>query len=164
VRAGMLAARGAFRLFADADGATPIAEVKRLEAALEDGADVAIASRALRDPSVAVVTRSHRVLARRVFRWCAALIGLRDVADSQCGFKAFTALAAERLFRPLRTRGFAFDVEILLRAQRAGYRVREVAVNWTDREGSKVGVLKDGPGMVWQLARARLAAGRAARR
>src|SRR5262245_65899532 len=47
VRAGMLAARGAWRLFADADGATPIAELKRLEAALSAGADVEIGSRAL---------------------------------------------------------------------------------------------------------------------
>jgi dolichyl-phosphate beta-glucosyltransferase len=164
VRTGMLAASGACRIFADADGATPIAELKRLESALAGGADVVIASRALRDPAVAVVARPHRVAAGRVFHCLTALLGLRGVRDSQCGFKAFTAAAADDLFGRLRTHGFGFDVELLLLAQRLGYRVAEVAVNWTEREGSKVGVLKNGPGMMWQIARARLRARAAARR
>ncbi|HEV8614709.1 MAG TPA: dolichyl-phosphate beta-glucosyltransferase [Methylomirabilota bacterium] len=162
VRAGMRVAAGDYRLFADADGATPIAELKRLEAALAAGADVAIGSRSVPDPGVEVVARPHRVAAGRIFHWLAALIGLRGVVDSQCGFKAFTAAAAADLFGRLRTEGFGFDVELLLLAQRAGYRVDEVAVNWTEREGSKVRVLTDGPAMVWQIVRARLRAGRAA--
>ncbi|HEU5321816.1 MAG TPA: dolichyl-phosphate beta-glucosyltransferase, partial [Methylomirabilota bacterium] len=129
VRVGMLAARGRYRLFADADGATPIGELKRLEPALAAGADVVIGSRALADPAVSVVARRHRVVAGRAFHWLVRRVGLRGVADSQCGFKAFTAAAAEQLFGPLRTRGFGFDVELLLRAQRAGLRVAEVPVN-----------------------------------
>jgi hypothetical protein len=86
-----------------------------------------------------------------------AVAGLRGIADSQCGFKAFTGPAAHSLFGALKTRGFGFDVELLLRAQAAGYRVVEVAVNWNDQSGSKVGVLKDGPAM---LAAARVRLGR----
>jgi len=160
VRAGMLAASGDFRLFTDADGATPIAELKRLEAALAAGADVAIGSRALRDPAVSVHTRAHRAVAGRIFHWLVTRVGVRDIADTQCGFKAFTAGAAERLFRTLRTQGFGFDVELLLRAQAAGYRVAEVAVNWSDQAGSKVGVLTTGPGMLAQIVRARWRVGR----
>ncbi len=160
VRAGMLAATGVFRLFADADGATPIAELKRLEPALLAGADVVIGSRVLADPSVSVRTRRHRVAAGRVFNWLVARLGLRGIADSQCGFKAFTAAAAERLFGALETDGFGFDVEVLLRAQAAGLRVAEVAVNWADQAGSKVGVLRTSPGMLWQIARARRRVGR----
>jgi len=155
VRRGMLAARGALRLFADADGATPIAEVKRLEAALAAGADVAIGSRGLVDPGVVIAARRHRVLAGRVFNWVVARAGLDGVADSQCGFKAFTAAAADRLFPALVTEGFGFDVELLLRARAAGLRVTEVAVNWTDQAGSKSGVIKDGPRMLWEIAMAR---------
>ena len=161
VRAGMLAARGAYRLFADADGATPIAELKRLEPALTAGADVVIGSRVLADPAVSVATRPHRVRAGRVFNWLVAELGLRGVADSQCGFKAFTAAAADRLFGGLRTRGFGFDVELLLAAQAAGVRVVEVPVNWADQPGSKVGVLRHGPGMLWQIVRASLRVERA---
>ncbi len=151
VRVGMLQARGTYRLFVDADGATPIGEVKRLEHALAAGADVAIGSRVIVDPTVSVVARPHRVAAGRIFNWAVAILGLEGIADSQCGFKAFKAEAAERLFGALRTQGFGFDVELLLAAQAAGYRIVEVAVNWTDRAGSKVGVLRHGPGMLWQI-------------
>ena len=162
VRAGMRAATGAVRLFADADGATPIAELKRFEPALAAGADVVIASRVLVDPAVSVAALRHRVAAGRVFNWLVARLGLRGVADSQCGFKALSARAAEDLFGRLRTRGFGFDVELLLLAQRAGYRVVEVPVNWADQAGSKVGVVRHGPGMLWQIARARWRVGRRA--
>jgi dolichyl-phosphate beta-glucosyltransferase len=156
VRTGMLAARGAYRLFADADGATPIEELKRLEAPLVAGADVAFGSRALRDPGVSVAARRHRVVAGRVFNWLVARLGLEGVSDSQCGFKAFTGRAAERLFQVLSTRGFAFDVELLLLARAAGYRIVEVPVNWADQPGSKVGVLRHGPGMLGEILKVRL--------
>ena len=81
--------------------------------------------------------------------------GLRDVADSQCGFKAFREGAAEALFGALETTGLGFDVELLLRTHRCGYRIAEVAVNWTDRPGGKVGVIADGPAILWQIPRAR---------
>jgi len=155
VRAGMLAATGESRLFADADGATPIGELKRLEAALAAGADIAIGSRALADPAVSVCARAHRVVAGRLFNWLVARSGLAGIADSQCGFKAFTAAAATDLFGRLATSGFGFDVELLLLAQASGYRLVEVAVNWADRPGSKVGVLRHGPGMLWEIWRAR---------
>jgi dolichyl-phosphate beta-glucosyltransferase len=160
VRAGMLTATGAARLFTDADGATPIAELKRLEPALAAGADVVIGSRVLLDSAVAVRTRRHRVMAGRVFNWLVARLVMGGVADSQCGFKLFTAAAAEALFGALKTTGFAFDVELLLRAQEAGYRIVEVPVNWADQAGSKVGVLTSGPGMLLQILRARARVGR----
>ncbi len=160
VRRGMLAACGAWRLITDADGATPIAEVKRLEPALAAGADVAIGSRGLGDPSVSIAARTHRVLAGRVFNRLVAWAGLTGIADSQCGFKAFTAEAARALFALVRTDGFAFDVELLLLARRAGYRIVEVPVNWTDQPGSKSSVLRDGPAMLRQVLRARTRLGR----
>ncbi len=162
VRMGMLNARGDFRLFADADGATPILELKRLEPALRAGADVAIGSRVLEHPAVSVQARPHRVWVGRVFNWLVARLGLRGIADSQCGFKCFRGRVAEDLFRALRTDGFGFDVELLLLARRRGYTIVEVPVNWADQPGSKVRVLTDGPRMLWQivLARATLARGR----
>jgi dolichyl-phosphate beta-glucosyltransferase len=160
VRAGMLAATGASRLFTDADGATPIAELKRLEPALATGADVVIGSRALVDTAVSVHARRHRVMAGRIFHCVAVGLGLRGVADSQCGFKLFTKAAAQTLFGELETAGFGFDVELLLRARARGYRVVEVPVNWTDQKGSKVGILSHGPGMLLQLLRAGRRVGR----
>lgn len=160
VRAGMLAAHGQYRLFTDADGATPITELKRLESLLSAGADVALASRTLRDAGVSVVARRHRVAAGYLFNWLVARLGLPQVSDSQCGFKAFTAEAAVDVFSRLSTPGFGFDVEVLLLARASGYRLAETAVNWTHQPGSKVGVFKDGPRMLGQILRARWRLGR----
>jgi dolichyl-phosphate beta-glucosyltransferase len=164
VRAGMVAARGAWRLFADADGATPIAELKRLEAALAAGADVAIGSRAMPAAGIVVRAQRHRIVAGRVFNRVVEALGLPGIEDSQCGFKAFTAAAAADLFPRLVTTGFGFDVELLLRAHARGWRVVEVAVNWEDQPASKVGVLKDGPRMLWQILAARRRVAREERR
>ncbi|MBI3624884.1 MAG: glycosyltransferase family 2 protein [Candidatus Rokubacteria bacterium] len=160
VRVGMVNAQGAFRLFADADGATPIVEVKRLLPALQAGADIVIGSRALVDPAVSVQAKRHRVWAGKVFNWLVARLGLSRIADSQCGFKCFRGPVAEDLFRSLTTDGFGFDVELLLLAQRRGYAITEVAINWADQPGSKVSVLTDGPRMLWQILAARLSLAR----
>lgn len=155
VSAGMRVARGALRLMADADGATPIGEVKRLEAAIQAGADVAVGSRALPDPSVSRQVRLHRKLSGEVLNFLVRRLGVPGVRDTQCGFKLFRGDVAETLFAELRTEGFGFDVELFLLARRHGYRVTEVAINWADQPGSKVGVLKDGPSMLAQILAAR---------
>ena len=88
------------------------------------------------------------------------------MVDTQCGFKLFRAGVADDLFASLRTDGFGFDVELLLLAQRRGYRIKEVPINWVDQPGSKVGVLKDAPRMLRDIliARVRLAVGGPPRR
>jgi dolichyl-phosphate beta-glucosyltransferase len=155
VRVGMRRTRGHVRLIADADGATPIAELPRLEAALHRGADVAIGSRALRDDSVVRQTQLHRRVAGGVFNLIVRCIGVKNITDTQCGFKLFRGEVADDLFGAARTDGFGFDVEVLLLAQRKGYRIIEVPVNWEDQPGSKVRVVNDGVRMVGQIALAR---------
>jgi dolichyl-phosphate beta-glucosyltransferase len=156
VRAGMRAARGALRLMADADGATPIAEVKRLEAVIQAGADLAVGSRALPDPSVRRDVQIHRKISGEIFNFFARCMGVGNVTDTQCGFKLFRGAVAEALFGELETTGFGFDVELLMLARRRRYRVIEVAINWADQPGSKVEVLRDGPRMLAQIVRARI--------
>ena len=156
VRAGMRAARGDLRLMADADGATPIAEVKRLETVIQAGADLAVGSRALPDPSVRREVRIHRKVSGEIFNFFARRMGVGDVTDTQCGFKLFRGAVAEALFGELETTGFGFDVELLMLARRRRYRVIEVAINWADQPGSKVEVLRDGPRMLAQIVRARI--------
>jgi dolichyl-phosphate beta-glucosyltransferase len=155
VRAGMRAARGSLRLMADADGATPIAEVKRLEAVIQEGADLAVGSRALPDPSVRREVHLHRKVSGEIFNFFARRMGVGDVTDTQCGFKLFRGPVADVLFAEQETEGFGFDVELLLLARRRGYRIAEVAINWADQPGSKVDVLRDGPRMLAQIVRAR---------
>ncbi|HET8579241.1 MAG TPA: dolichyl-phosphate beta-glucosyltransferase [Methylomirabilota bacterium] len=160
VREGMRRTQGALKLMTDADGATPIGEVERLEAAIRRGADVAVGSRVLRDPTVVRHTRLHRKLSGHVFNFIVRRLGVSGVVDTQCGFKLFRSAVAEDLFGALSTDGFGFDVELVLLAQGRGYRVVEVPISWADQPGSKVGVLSDGPRMLrdivaarWRLAR-----------
>lgn len=133
VRAGMLAATGQWRLMADADGAAPWEEVGRLLAA---GADVAVGCRPL--------SRPGQSLLRKTAGWAFAALQypLTGVPDSQCGFKLFSARAAEEVFRRLTETGFAFDVEAIVLARRLGFRVASVPVRWADRGGSTVTLAK----------------------
>ena len=161
VRAGMARATGRLRLMTDADGATPIAEVARLEAAIQAGADLAVGSRVLPDPAVTRQVRLHRKLSGHVFNFLVRRLGVASVVDTQCGFKLFRGPVAAALFPLLSTDGFGFDVELLMLAERMGFRVVEVPVNWADQPGSKVGVLREGPRMLWEaLAARRRLAGR----
>ena len=146
VRRGMQAARGNLRLFADADGATPIEELARLESALADGADLAIGSRALaaRDPHYTVEARGYRSVLGTIFNAIVQRLGIRRIADTQCGFKLFRRSVAEDLFSVSCVDSYALDLELLYIARQRGYRIAEVPVNWTDQPGSKVRPWRDG--------------------
>ena len=162
VRAGMQEASGHMQLFTDADGATPIEELSRLEQALAKGADIAIASRALATqlPQFSVRVRRSRSLLGTFFNVVAQQWGLAGIADTQCGFKLFRKAVAQELFGYASIDGFGFDLEVLYLARQRGYRITEVPVNWSDKPGSKVSVIKDGLAMLRDLAVVRLNARR----
>jgi len=143
VRSGVVNARGRTILFADADGATPIEELARLDAALEAGADIAIGSRALRDAAVKVDAKWYRRFMGRSFHRLVEWLAVRGFQDTQCGFKLFRSPVAQDLFSRMRMTGFSFDVELLVMAQRQGYRVAEVPVNWVHQPGSRVNLVVD---------------------
>lgn len=153
VQTGVLAARGERILLTDADLATPIEDLDRLEVALDAGADVAISSRRLPGSEI---SRDQGVLRRsmgRIFPCIVrSLTGLAH-ADTQCGFKLFTAAAGRRLFERLADEGFAFDVEVLCRAREEDLRVVEIPVRWENRAGSKVSTIRDPGRMIAALFR-----------
>lgn len=151
VRSGVVNSRGRLVLFADADGATPITELGRLEAAIAAGADVAIGSRAVHADGVRVAAKLYRHLMGRAFHLMVGALAVRGIADTQCGFKLFRAAVAHDLFSRMRMRGFSFDVEVLLMAQRLGYGIAEVPVNWTHQPGSRVNLALDSVRMAWDL-------------
>ncbi len=155
VRAGMLQAHGKERLFADADGATPISEYWRLKHAIENGAEVAVASRVLPDSSRSVESGWHRLVLGRIFNCLVRMLVVRGIYDTQCGFKLFRADAAERLFKLQRLDGFCFDVELLALAQRLGVKVKEVPVNWVKKPGGKLRLFLDSLLMLTDLLKIR---------
>ncbi len=139
VREGMLAARGAFRLFADADNSTPIEEVDRLLAKQADtGAGVVIASRAMRESRLEIRQPWAREMMGRAFNLVVRLSGLSGFPDTQCGFKLFTAEAALAVFPRLTIDRWGFDVETLWVAQSLGFRVEQAPVRWIDSPRSRV--------------------------
>ncbi len=143
VRAGIANSRGRRVVFSDADGSTPISEIERLLAALDDGADIAIGSRAVDGPGITRETQAHRKLMGRVFNGIVSTLLLPGLRDTQCGFKMFERDAADAVFSRQRNDGFSFDVEILFLARRLHLDTAEVGVNWYDAPGSKVNLVSD---------------------
>ncbi|MCW1968477.1 MAG: glycosyltransferase family 2 protein [Anaerolineae bacterium] len=155
VKRGMLAARGKYRLFADADNSTPIEEVTRLLAKIDGSQtpryDIAIGSRAAEGAQ-----ESNKSLLRRIFsgglRMMVKYVLGINVRDTQCGFKLYTAEAAERLHKAQTMMGFSFDLEVLYLAAKYGYKVAEVAVAWVDAPGSKVNPTKEAKRFIKDMA------------
>ena len=153
VRYGMLRAGGDLRLFCDADLATPAEEYEVvLEAMRRDGADVGIGSRPLRASNLLVHQPWYREQLGRAFNKAVRLLAVPGIADTQCGFKIFTAKSAQDVFSRCRLDGFAFDSEALYVASRLGYRIAEVPIRWSHVDGSKVSLVRDGLKMLRDLS------------
>lgn len=153
VRTGMLAARGQYVIFCDADLSTPIEEVSHVLPFLRAGYDLAIGSRE--------APGAHRFdeppfrhLMGRVFTRLVHLVTGQKFEDTQCGFKAFSRQAAQDIFSRVQLYGpntpviqhakvTGFDVELLFLARKRGLRIREVPVRWYYSPGSKVDPLRD---------------------
>ena len=137
VAEGVRVSRGNFVLVTDADLATPIDELPKLQRAVKAGADIASGSRAA--PGAREINQPvHRRLMGKAFNLLVRAAVLPGFTDTQCGFKLFQGRVARELFNQLRIDGFAFDVEVLWRAKLAGYRVEEVPVRWRNSDASRV--------------------------
>ena len=137
VRLGMLAATGQWRLFADADLSMDLDELPKF---FDEPAEVAVASREA-PGAQRIGEPMTRHLIGRVFNLCVRMLVVPGIHDTQCGYKLFSAAAAKDLFATGRLNGFAFDVELLFLARRAGLTIREVPVTWRHKPGSRVRTL-----------------------
>lgn len=155
VRQGMLAAAGKYVLFTDADLSTPIEEVTKFLASLENNQDIVIGSRALSNSQIEIHQNFFREAMGKIFNRIARLCAFKGVHDSQCGFKCFRREAARKLFGLQKLNGFSFDVEIVYLAQKHGYRLLELPVIWRNSAQSRVQVLRDPLKMFWDVLRIR---------
>src|SRR5213076_237389 len=143
-RIGLLAAAANVALFSDADLSTPITETPKLIKPIRDGeCDLTFGSRALDRSLIGVHQPWRREQAGRVFNLLVRFATGLPFWDTQCGFKAFRIDVCRPIFEAARIDGFAFDVELLYLAQRAGLRIREIPVRWNHAEGSKVHFIYD---------------------
>lgn len=155
VRFGARAAAGDLVLFTDADLSTPIEELGALETRAAEGFDLVVASRVVAGARIVSPQPFRRRLSGWIFRNLVRVLGLTSVRDTQCGFKLMRRATVGPILDAIETDGFAFDVELLRRAERAGLRVVEVPVEWHDSAGSKVRLFPDALRMAWDLVRLR---------
>jgi dolichyl-phosphate beta-glucosyltransferase len=139
VRTGILASSGDYVLFLDADMATP---PKHIEPAFDKiektGADLLIAKRPLNKIHNTWSRRTKSVLSNLLIR----VLATPGIQDTQCGFKVFTKEAAKQLFDPLEILAWGFDIEILVRARVAGYKIETIGINdWFDPKEDKMGLV-----------------------
>lgn len=155
VRTGMLAARGQLLLMADADGATSIRDLERLERALgpkDDSPHIAFGSRHhLREEAL-----NKRAWYRNVlmvgFHFAVWLLVGGNVKDTQCGFKLFKANVGKQIFASLHLYRWAFDIEVLILGSIFGKGVAEVPVTWVEMPGSKLNLLTGAVTMLRDMA------------
>ncbi len=156
VRYGVLRSNADRILFCDADLATPQEETEKLLAAMDGGAPVAIGSRPLKDSALEIRQPWYREQLGRAFNKVVQMLCVKGIDDTQCGFKMFTAAAAEDIFNRCKLDGFGFDFEAMMIARDLGYQIAEVPIRWSHQEGSKVVLLRDGPRMLRDLVKLRM--------
>ena len=155
VRNGILNSRGEIVVFSDADLSSPIEEMPKLLAALADGADIAIGSRWLQADLQTQRQSLHRQLFGRIFNGLnRTILGLK-YKDTQCGFKAFTRRAAQKILPLQRIERWGFDPEILFLARKFGFRVAEIPVRWGHVGGTRINPVIDGARMFQEMVRIR---------
>src|SRR6201982_3248872 len=144
VRTGLLAARTPIGLFSDADLSTPLEETPKLiEPIANNQVDIAFGSRTLDRSLIGIHQPWRREQGGRVFNLLVRVSTGLPFWDTQCGFKAFRLDVCRPILEAARVDGFAFDVELLFLAHRAGLRIREIPVRWNHAEGSKVSFFRD---------------------
>ncbi|KAM8897795.1 dolichyl-phosphate beta-glucosyltransferase [Spinachia spinachia] len=144
VRMGTLSSRGKLILMADADGATKFADIEKVEAGLNaldprpENMAISCGSRAHMEQDSVAQRSMFRTFLMYGFHFLVWFFCVRGIKDTQCGFKLFTREAALKTFSSLHVERWAFDVELLYIAQCFKIPIAEVAVNWTEIEGSKL--------------------------
>ena len=162
VRYGILRAAGTHILFMDADLATPMEELPKLETILNANTVYAIGSRDIRGKDLLVRQPWYRERLGRVFNNVVQLLATPGIVDTQCGFKLLPRDAGQAIFSRCILDGFSFDVEAIFIARKLGIPVVEVPVRWAHQEGaaaftSKGKYLLHGLKMIGELLRIRWA-------
>lgn len=155
LRRGVEAALGEVLLLTDADLSVPIQELPRLLKAIDDGADIAIGSRAIDAGGTRVYAPWHRQVCSAGFRMVVRSVLRLRFEDTQCGFKLFKRKAARLIFSRQRIERWGFDPEVLMLAERFCYVVKEIGVEAIHDNGSRLNVVSDSFQMLCEVLKIR---------
>lgn len=153
VKAGMLAATGDYRFICDSDLSMPIEEIEKFLPPKTKGYDVMIGVRE-GEGAQRVGEPFKRHLIGRVFNLIIKFTILPGFEDTQCGFKMFSASAAETLFNIQRINGIGFDIELIFLARKKGMKIKEVPIKWYFDADSRMRLMKDSMHAlveIWQI-------------
>ncbi len=151
LRRALKSSRGDVIIYMDADLSTDIKHLKDLVEGIRDGYDIVIGSRLLKDSDVE--RPISREIPSRVYNFMVRLLLGSNVRDHQCGFKALRREVAEDLFEKVEDNHWFFDTELLILAQRKGYKIKEIPVRWRHEGNSKVKVFRDSVYMLKNILR-----------
>lgn len=157
VRTGMLRARGAHLFYMDADLSVPPDVIMQFIAHFERHPEVDVLAGNRQHPEARILKRQNRFRQGmgQAFNRIIQRLSLMKLRDTQCGFKAFRRHAAREIFSRQKLDGFAFDVEVLLLAERLGLRVEDLPVQWKNSPESKVRIARDSLRMLADVIKVR---------
>lgn len=148
VRAGMARARGEYVIFTDSDLPFSLEPLATTLAWLRADADIVIGDRLLPESECAAEVTGMRRLSSAVFTFMVKRLCGLDYDDTQCGYKGYRTPVAKDLYARLETTSFSFDVEILMRAKKGGYRVRRQPLRLVHNEDTSVSLSRHAPRMI----------------
>lgn len=155
VRRGMLEAKGDPIFFTDADLSTPIEELGPAQEWFDQGYDLVIGSRKLKESKIRIKQPIYRTIIGGIFNIMTRFLLIEKIKDTQCGFKGFRKSAVEQIFNRQTLNRFSFDVEIIFIARKFRFRIKEMPVEWINSTESKVSLIKDSFGMFLDLMKIR---------
>lgn len=153
VRSGVAAAQGSYIVYTDSDLPFSLEPIATTLAWLRDGADIVIGDRLHPQSESTVQATWTRELSSTVYTWMVHHLLSLDYPDIQCGYKGYRGPVAKELFSQLEVTSFAFEAEILLRASKAGYRIRRQPLRLVHDEDSSVRLTRHAPRMLLDTLR-----------
>lgn len=138
IKEAMLSVAGQFRLFMDADNSTTIDHLDKFWTYFKEGYNVVVGSIEVKGAQIKEDAGWHRRALGKAAKLLIRMVALPGIYDSQRGFKCFSARAAQAIFTKQTIAGWGFDIEVLLIARRAGFKIKELPVQWDNRGESKV--------------------------
>jgi glycosyltransferase involved in cell wall biosynthesis len=139
---GILNAKGKFILFIDADGSIKPPEILKMYKIFQKfHFDIIVGSRILKSSNITESQPYSRRISSKIFNLYSNLLFRININDLLCGFKGFSREVAHKIFIDLKAYRWEFDVEILYRARKKGFKVFELPIEWKHEEGSKMTLL-----------------------